>query len=132
LFGLLGIIFYLAQGVIAFTIQNIINYIQHYGLKRRPLEDGRYERFSAAHAWSCNFLLSNIISFNFPHHADHHLHPRRPYYLLQHLSESPQMPMGYFGMFFLALIPPLWFKTMNQCILAYFDDNSNKKEALER
>jgi alkane 1-monooxygenase len=54
-----------------------------------------------------------MVSFNFPHHSDHHLNPRRPYYLLQHLSESPKMPMGYFGMFLMALVPPLWFKIMN-------------------
>lgn len=119
-FGLHGIIFFIGQGLIALTMHHIANYIQHYGLKRRKLDNGRYEKFCASHAWSNNFLLSNMVSFQFPHHADHHLHPRRPYQLLQHVEESPQMPIGYFAIFFMALIPPLWFKVVNPHVLKYY------------
>ena len=122
-FGLPGIIFFIGQSLIALTWLHLVNYIQHYGLKRRKLDDGRHEKFCAAHAWNCNYLISNMVTFCLPRHTDHHLNPRRPYHLLQHLAESPQMPFGYFGMFFMALIPPLWFKVMNPRVLAY-----NKKE----
>ena len=118
-FGLFGSIFFIGQGLVALTAQQLINYIQHYGLSRRKLNDGCYEKFSASHAWSCNFLISNMASFCLPRHTDHHLNPKRPYPFLSHFDQSPQMPLGYFGMFFLALIPPLWFKVMNRRLLAY-------------
>ena len=128
LFGLFGVIFYIGTCLIAHIVYYIFNYIQHYGLKRHELEDGKYERFSAAHSWSCNFLLSSMASFNFPHHTDHHLNPGRPYPLLRHLAESPQMPIGYVGMFLMALIPPLWFKVMNPRVLLYNEKAKSQKQ----
>ena len=127
-FGFLGLIFFIGQGVIALIIHHIINYIQHYGLKRRKLNDGRYEKFSPVHAWSCNFLISNMVSFRFPYHVDHHLNPRRYYQALRHIEKGPQMPLGYFGMFFMALIPPLWFKVMNPRVFAYNKETKYQKQ----
>jgi alkane 1-monooxygenase len=118
-FDLPGIIFFVGQGLIALIVTHLINYIQHYGLKRRKINDGRYEKFGHAHAWSCNFVISNLVTFCLPRHSDHHLNPKRPYQLLRHIEESPQMPMGYFGMFFMALVPSLWFNVMNPRILLY-------------
>jgi alkane 1-monooxygenase len=128
LFGLFGVIFFLGQGLIALIATHLINYIQHYGLMRHRFDDGHYERFSPAHAWSCNFLISNLTSFCLPRHTDHHLNPKRPFQRLRHIEESPQMPIGYFGMFFMALIPPLWFKVMNPRVLAYREDKASSLE----
>lgn len=126
LFSLTGIVFYVGQGLVALAAHHLITYIQHYGLRRRELDDGRYEKFSVSHAWSCNFLISNLTSFCLPRHTDHHLNPGRPYQLRHHLEESPQMPLGYFGMFFMALVPQLWFKVMNPRVLAYFNKTKYK------
>ena len=112
-----GIIFFMGQGLVALILHHLVNYIQHYGLKRRKLSDGCYEKFSTAHAWNCNFLISNLAFLHFPHHTDHHLHPRRHYQNLRHCDESPQMPMGFVGMVFMAMIPPLWFKVINPHVL---------------
>jgi alkane 1-monooxygenase len=118
-FGFPGLLFYLGQGVVALTAHQIINYIQHYGLKRRKLGNGRYERFNPSHAWNCDFYFSGMLSFQLTRHADHHLNPRRRYQNLQHIPNSPQMPLGYFGMFLMALIPPLWFRVVNRRLAAY-------------
>lgn len=127
LFGLAGIIFFVGQGLVALAAQNVINYIQHYGLQRLQFADGRYEKFSAANAWGCDFLFSNIVSFCLPCHTAHHLKPRCPFQLQQHTQESPQMPLGYVAMFFMALIPPLWFKVMNPRIAAYNKEAKSPK-----
>lgn len=37
----------------------------------------------------------------------------RPYPLLRHHEDSPQLPTGYPGMVLMALLPPLWFHVMN-------------------
>ena len=49
-------------------------------------------------------------------HADHHAHPALPYVALRHHADSPQLPTGYTGMLWLALLPPLWFGLMNRRI----------------
>lgn len=125
-FGMRGIIFFIGQGLITQTAEQMANYTQHYGLKRHKLNENRYERFSPAHAWCCNFILSNMLSFQLPRHTDHHIHPRRRYQVLCHTEESPQMPTGYIGMFLMALIPPLWFRVMNPRIRAISQDSRSE------
>jgi alkane 1-monooxygenase len=37
---------------------------------------------------------------------------------LRHFEDVPQLPSGYFGMFPLAYVPPLWFKVMDHRLMA--------------
>lgn len=94
------------------------NYIEHYGLLRRPGPDGRPERCAPRHSWNSNSLVSNWILFQLQRHADHHAHAARRYQSLRHFPEAPQLPTGYFGMFLLAYVPPLWFRVMNPRLVA--------------
>jgi alkane 1-monooxygenase len=89
------------------------NYIEHYGLLRQKLPDGRFEPCSPRHSWNSNHSFSNWVLFHLQRHSDHHAHPARRYQALRHFDDSPQLPSGYFGMFVLAYIPPLWFAVMN-------------------
>ena len=94
------------------------NYIEHYGLLRRPGPDGKPERCAPRHSWNSNSLVSNWILFQLQRHADHHAHAARRYQSLRHFPEAPQLPTGYFGMFLLAYVPPLWFRVMNPRLVA--------------
>lgn len=116
IFGWAPLFFFLFQSIIAFTILEIINYVEHYGLSRKLLSNGKYERVTAAHSWESNGRFSNYIFFKFQRHADHHLHPNRSYHLLQSCDESPKLPTGYVGMAMLALLPPLWRRIMDPLI----------------
>ncbi|WP_281647195.1 alkane 1-monooxygenase [Parendozoicomonas sp. Alg238-R29] len=118
--GWMGVLFFLAQSFFAFTLLEVINYIEHYGLHRRKLESGRYERPNIHHSWNSNFLLTNLFLFQLQRHSDHHAYPRRRYQVLRHHEESPQLPSGYATMVVLALFPPLWFKVMNPRVEAYY------------
>jgi alkane 1-monooxygenase len=89
------------------------NYIEHYGLKRLLGVDGQLERCAPRHSWNSNSLVSNWILFHLQRHADHHAHAARRYQALRHFDEAPQLPTGYFGMFLLAYVPPLWFRVMD-------------------
>ena len=89
------------------------NYIEHYGLQRRRLADGRYERCAPHHSWSSNHLVSNLVVFQLQRHSDHHAHPGRGYQSLRDFPDLPRLPSGYFGMFLLAYMPPLWFRVMD-------------------
>lgn len=112
-FGARAVVFFVGQSLVAIALLEAIDYIEHYGLKRRRLADGSYEPVSARHSWNSDFLLSNLYLFQLQRHPDHHLYSRRPYQTLRHVGHSPQLPAGYAAMVVVALIPPLWFALMN-------------------
>jgi alkane 1-monooxygenase len=120
LWGWTGVAYFFAQSFIAFSLLEVINYIEHYGLHRRKLENDRYERTNVEHSWNSNFLLTNLFLFQLQRHSDHHANPKRRYQVLRHHDVSPQLPSGYATMVVLALFPPLWFKVMNPKVEAYY------------
>lgn len=89
------------------------NYLEHYGLLRRKLDNGRYEVCQPHHSWNSNHLFSNWALFHLQRHSDHHAHPTRRYQSLRNFPDLPRLPSGYFGMYLLAYVPPLWFHLMN-------------------
>ncbi|TFV97074.1 alkane 1-monooxygenase [Oxalobacteraceae bacterium OM1] len=91
----------------------LANYVEHYGLLRDTLPNGRYEPTKPHHSWNSNQTFSNWALFHLQRHSDHHAHPLRRYQSLRHFDDVPQLPTGYFGMFLLAQVPPLWFWVMD-------------------
>lgn len=112
-FGLLGLLFFLGQSATAILLLEVINYVEHYGLQRHQLENGRYERVLPKHSWNSAHRLTNALLVHLPRHADHHYMASRQYQDLRHIEDSPQLPTGYAAMVLLALIPPLWKRVMN-------------------
>jgi alkane 1-monooxygenase len=112
-FGPLAIAFFIGQSAMAITLLEAVNYVEHYGLQRQRLADGKYERPGEQHAWDAYEWLSNCFLVHLQRHADHHLAPSRPYAALQPREGSPKLPTGYAGMLPLALVPPLWFRVMH-------------------
>jgi alkane 1-monooxygenase len=94
------------------------NYIEHYGLLRKKDANGRYETCQPQHSWNSNHVFSNWATFHLQRHSDHHAHPMRRFQSLRHFEEAPQLPNGYFGMFPLAYVPPLWFWVMDKRLIA--------------
>jgi alkane 1-monooxygenase len=121
-FGPWAVAFFFGQSAMAVTLLEAVNYVEHYGLQRTRLADGRYERPAACHAWDAYGWLSNAFLVHLQRHADHHVHPTRPYAALQPQADSPQLPMGYPGMVPLAFLPPLWFAVMNPRVPAKLPD----------
>ena len=93
------------------------NYVEHYGLLRRTLPDGGFERCQPHHSWNSNHMFSNWALFHLQRHSDHHTYPGRRYQSLRHFNELPTLPSGYFGMFTIAYFPPLWFHVMDPRLL---------------
>jgi alkane 1-monooxygenase len=108
-----AVLFFFAQAALGFSLLEIVNYIEHYGLVRKKMANGRYERVSPIHSWNSNHLLTNCVTYHLQRHSDHHTWPSRRYQTLRNFPESPQLPTGYAGMVLLAAIPPLWFLVMN-------------------
>jgi len=108
------------------------NYIEHYGLTRQKLADGRYEPCQPHHSWNSNHLISNLMVFQLQRHSDHHAHPTRSYQSLRDFPELPTLPSGYFGMFLIAYVPPLWFRVMNPRLLKTVGNDMRKISFLPR
>ncbi|MEU0402140.1 alkane 1-monooxygenase [Streptomyces sp. NPDC006197] len=117
-----GVLPYLAvQAVFGFCLLEVINYTEHYGLKRERTASGRYERCAPRHSWNSDNVASNVFLYHLQRHSDHHAHPTRRYQSLRHFDEAPEMPTGYAGMIVLAYVPPLWRRVMDPRVLAHYD-----------
>jgi alkane 1-monooxygenase len=118
IFGLNTLLFFIVGAFIGILLLETVNYIEHYGLKRKMKGD-TYERTMPIHSWNSNHPLGRLILLELSRHSDHHYMASRKYQVLRHFDESPQMPTGYPGMLLLSLVPPLWFKVMHQRIDRY-------------
>lgn len=119
--GWAGLAFFVAQAVFAIWLLELTNYIEHYGLTRRHLGEGRYEHVQPRHSWNASHRVSNWLLINLQRHSDHHYKPDRRFPLLQtyDASEAPQLPLGYPAMVVVAAIPPLWRRVMNPRVRAW-------------
>ena len=117
-FGWTMLPFLAIHNLVAWWQLTSANYVEHYGLLRQRLADGRYEAPRPHHSWNTNHLVTNLVLFHLQRHSDHHAHPLRRYQSLRHFEQVPQLPSGYFGMFPLAYVPPLWFRVMDPRLLA--------------
>jgi len=116
-----GIVPYLVlQAVLAFSLLEAVNYLEHYGLRRETLPNGRFERVTPRHSWNSDHLTTNLFLYHLQRHSDHHANPTRRYQSLRHFEESPQLPAGYAAMIVLAYVPPLWRKVMDGRVLAHY------------
>lgn len=113
-FGWTGLLAFLVAALIGALLLETVNYIEHYGLERKEISPGRFEKVKPHHSWNSNHSLGRLLLFELTRHSDHHYNAGRKYQILRHFDQSPQMPTGYPGMMLCALIPPLWFHIMHQ------------------
>jgi alkane 1-monooxygenase len=125
-FGPVVLPYLLVQAVIGFSLLEVVNYLEHYGLRRQKREDGRYERCLPAHSWNSNNVASNVLLYHLQRHSDHHANPTRRDQALRHVDEAPQLPTGYAGMIVLAWFPPLWRRVMDPRLLEHYDGDVTK------
>jgi alkane 1-monooxygenase len=113
--GWAGLALFLWQAWIAIWQLELVNYIEHYGLTRKHLGDGKYEHVKPQHSWNAAQKASNWLLINLQRHSDHHYKPDRRFPLLQNYTdaEAPQLPHGYPLMTMAAMVPPVWRRIMN-------------------
>ena len=119
--GWAGVGLFLVQAGVAIWQLELTNYIEHYGLTRRHIGEGKYEPVAPRHSWNASHKVSNWLLINLQRHSDHHYKPARRFPLLQTYGtdEAPQLPFGYPAMTTLAMIPPLWRRVMNPKVRAW-------------
>ena len=110
-----GLGLFAVQAVVAIWQLELTNYVEHYGLTRKYLGGGRFERVRPHHSWNAAHKVSNWLMINLQRHSDHHTKPDRRFPLLQTYAEdkAPQLPHGYPLMGAVAMVPPLWRRIMN-------------------
>ncbi|HEX6340751.1 fatty acid desaturase [Umezawaea sp.] len=121
----IGVLPYLVvQAVVGFSLLEVVNYVEHYGMARRVVGvpgRQRYERVAPRHSWNSNNIATNVLLYHLQRHSDHHANPTRRYQSLRDFEESPALPTGYAGMILLALVPPVWRRVMDPRVLRHFD-----------
>lgn len=119
--GAMGVGLFAFQALVAVLHLELTNYVEHYGLSRLHLGDGRYEPVRPHHSWNAAHAASNWLLINLQRHSDHHFKPDRRFPLLQTYDrqEAPQLPLGYPAMVVVAAIPPLWRRLMNPRVRAW-------------
>lgn len=109
------------QALVAVWQLELTNYIEHYGLTREHLGEGRYGHVRPCHSWNADHRVSNWLLINLQRHSDHHYKPDRRFPLLQTYGpeDAPQLPFGYPAMTCMAMIPPVWRRVMNPRVKAW-------------
>ncbi|MFZ4797356.1 MAG: alkane 1-monooxygenase [Bacteroidia bacterium] len=109
--GVIAVGAWIIQCFFANFLLEYVNYIQHYGLNRNE-----NQRVTEEHSWQSDKFVSRFVLVDLSRHADHHYYASKPYHTLKTYHNSPVLPTGYAGLFFIAAVPKLWFSIMNKKI----------------
>jgi alkane 1-monooxygenase len=113
--GVAGILGYIAMCLYAQMQILMSDYVQHYGLRRAVLPDGRLEPVGPRHSWNAAHRFSSALTLNAPRHSDHHISPARLYPDLRlNPDDMPCLPYSLPIMAALSLAPPIWRRIMDR------------------
>ncbi len=118
-FGGFATLCYFCASVFGISILESQNYFSHYGLRRKKLANGRYERVKPEHSWNSDHLIGRVLLFELTRHSDHHYMGATPYQTLQSEADSPKLPYGYPMMLVLAYFPFLFRPIMKKHLELY-------------
>ena len=121
IFGWEALPWLIIQAIYGFSLLEVVNYLEHYGLLRQKTDKGRYQRCRAEHSWNSDHMVTNIFLFHLQRHSDHHANPMRRYQVLRTVDEAPQLPAGYAAMIVIAYFPWLWRKIMDPRVLDHYN-----------
>lgn len=94
-FGVGTLPYLVIQAVVGFSLLEVVNYMEHYGMLRQKVGTGakqRYERVRPEHSWNSNNIATNVLLYHLQRHSDHHANPTRRYQALRDFKESCATP----------------------------------------
>ncbi len=112
--GLGGLLVLLALAALTHLQILLSDYLQHYGLQRLDLPNGRLEPVAPHHSWNAPKGFTHYLMMAAPSHSEHHMHPTRHYDQLDPTAEVPTLPYSVPIMAMLATIPPIWHRVMDR------------------
>ncbi len=118
--GMAGVAGFVAIAAYAQIQLMLSDYVQHYGLERRILADGKPEKMGPQHSWNAPHWYSSAMMLNAPRHSAHHMQPAKPFPALDLTrGEMPILPQSLPVMAVIALVPPLWRRLMDKRVAAW-------------
>ena len=90
-----------------------LNYLEHYGLIRVKDQPIDYR-----HNWDNNTLFTSWFFIEIGRQADHHDRGETHFWELENVG-CPNTGWGYFVVFFIALVPPIWHWYMRKRLAAW-------------
>ncbi|WP_224814080.1 alkane 1-monooxygenase [Hasllibacter sp. MH4015] len=112
--GIGGALVLIALGALTGLQILMSDYVQHYGLQRLILPNGRLEPVAPHHSWNAPRGFSSYLMMNAPAHSEHHMHPDRPYERLDSQATVPVLPYSMPVMAMIAMIPAAWHRMMDR------------------
>ena len=101
--GILGIVWLISN----FELETL-NYLEHYGLIREKGQPIDYR-----HSWDNSTAFTSWFFIEIGRQGDHHDRGETHFWELDEVG-SPNCARGYFTLFALALVPPIWHKYMKE------------------
>lgn len=118
------LLFWWGASLTAILYLETANYVEHYGLQRRPTKDGQYEPVTPAHSWDCDYTVTNAMTYNLGYHSYHHTKPLVHYQKLETHIGPRKLPCAFGPALLMALVPPLWFRVMDPLVEAERERNA--------
>lgn len=119
--GIGGVLVLVGLGALTGAQILMSDYVQHYGLQRLLLPNGRLEPVAAHHSWNAPKGFSSYLMMNAPAHSEHHMHPDRPYDRLTPGATVPTLPFSMPVMAMIAMIPGVWSRMMDRRALSVME-----------
>jgi alkane 1-monooxygenase len=111
---------------VLWTIANLeleaLNYLEHYGLIREKGQPIDYR-----HSWDNNTAFTSWFFIEIGRQADHHDRGETHFWELDDVG-APNCGRGYFSLFALTLIPPLWHKYIGEQLRKWDDEMASEGE----
>jgi alkane 1-monooxygenase len=118
-FGTFAALSYFVSAVYGIATLEAQNYFAHYGLRRKKLNNGRYERVNPRHSWNSDHIIGRVLLFELTRHSDHHHIGSKAYQILESKQESPMLPYGYPTMLILSFFPFIFKPIMAKQLKVY-------------
>jgi len=121
LFGWIALPLFVLQYIFPRMLLATADFAEHYGLMRKQLADGSYEKIRPEHAWDDSAIISSFFMCQIDRHSDHHANVGRPYQILRVMDKAPRLPYGYLNILFVTMVPSAWRKLMHPIIEEFYD-----------
>ncbi len=120
--GWIGVAALGALWIIANFELEALNYLEHYGLIREKGQPIDYR-----HSWDNNTAFTSWFFIEIGRQADHHDRGETHFWELDEVG-APNCGRGYFSLFALTLLPPIWHKYMDEQLGKWDDEMANEGE----
>ncbi len=111
--GIGGVAAYVGLASYASMQLLLSDYVQHYGLRRGVLSDGKPAPVAARHSWNAPHRFTGWLMLSAARHSDHHAHPARAFPALDIDDDVPTLPRSLAVMGLIALMPWRWHRIMD-------------------